>query len=128
MSVTLSGSGAWQRSRYTLFACARPSFDQIENHGNKENSDETGREHASDDRRAHDLAATAPAPEAVHSGTEPRMKANEVIKIGRRRKRAPSSAASTKGLSCSYSSFANSTIRIAFLAAKPISMTRPICE
>src|SRR5208282_5852189 len=29
--------------------------------------------------------ATEPAPEAVHSGTQPRMKANEVIITGRRR-------------------------------------------
>jgi hypothetical protein len=42
--------------------------------------------------------ATDPAPEAVHSGTVPRMNANEVIRIGRKRSRAPSSAASTSGL------------------------------
>src|SRR5947207_9764972 len=38
----------------------------------------------------------APAPEAVQSGTQPRMKAKEVIKMGRRRIRAPVSAASTR--------------------------------
>jgi len=54
------------------------------------------------------------------------MNANEVIKIGRRRKRAPSSAASSSGLPFSYSSFANSTIRIAFFAANPMSMIKPI--
>ena len=70
---------------------------------------------------------TAPAPEAVQSGTQPRMKAKEVIKMGRRRIRAPVSAASTRGLPFSYSSLANSTMRIAFLAARPMSITRPIC-
>ena len=41
---------------------------------------------------------TAPAPVAIHSGTHPRMNANDVIRIGRRRSRAPSSAASVKRL------------------------------
>ena len=72
--------------------------------------------------------ATEPAPDAVHNGTQPRINANDVIRIGRRRSRAPSSAASTRFLPFSNSSLANSTIRMAFLAASPISMTRPICE
>ena len=38
----------------------------------------------------------APAPLAIQSGTQPRMKAKEVMRIGRRRSRAPSSAASTR--------------------------------
>ena len=42
--------------------------------------------------------ATEPAPEAVHSGTQPRINANDVIRIGRSRSRAPSSAASTRSL------------------------------
>src|ERR1700739_734215 len=50
--------------------------------------------------------ATEPAPDAVHSGTQPRMNANEVIMMGRRRRRAPSSAASMSGLPCSYCSLA----------------------
>ena len=72
--------------------------------------------------------ATDPAPDAVHNGTQPRINAKEVIRIGRRRSLAPSSAASTRGLPFSYSSLANSTIRMAFLAARPMSITRPICE
>ena len=36
----------------------------------------------------------APAPEATTSGSEPRMNANDVIKIGRKRSRAASRAAS----------------------------------
>ena len=36
----------------------------------------------------------APAPEAIHNGISPEMKANEVIKIGLKRSLAPSIAAS----------------------------------
>ena len=41
---------------------------------------------------------SAPEPVAIASGTQPRMNANEVIKMGRRRRRAPSRAASCDGL------------------------------
>jgi hypothetical protein len=70
----------------------------------------------------------APDPVANHSGAVPRMNANDVIRIGRSRSRAPSSAASTSGFPSSSRAFANSTIRIAFFAARPISMMTPICE
>ena len=40
---------------------------------------------------------------------------------------AADSAASTRLLPCSCSTLANSTIRIAFFAARPMSMMRPIC-
>ena len=73
------------------------------------------------------LRDSAPAPVAVSSGTTPRMKANAVIRIGRKRSLAAFSAASTSGFPWSNSIFANSTIRIAFFAARPISMIRPIC-
>ena len=72
--------------------------------------------------------ATDPAPVAVHNGTQPRINANEVIRIGRKRSRAPSNAASIRLFPFSNSSLANSTIRIAFFAASPMSMTKPICE
>ena len=71
--------------------------------------------------------AEAPAPVANHSGALPRMNANAVIRMGRRRMRAPVSAASVMLLPDSYSDLANSTIRIAFFAANPISMTKAIC-
>ena len=68
-----------------------------------------------------------PAPVAIISGTTPRMKANDVMRIGRNRSLAPSIAASTIDRpSFSCFAFANSTIRMAFLAASPRSMTRPI--
>ena len=44
------------------------------------------------------LRASAPAPDAVSSGTTPRMNANAVIRIGRKRSFAADSAASTSGL------------------------------
>jgi len=55
------------------------------------------------------------------------MKANEVMRIGRSRRRAPFKAASTSDAPFSSSAFAYSTIRIAFFAESPISMRRPIC-
>ena len=69
----------------------------------------------------------APAPAAIQSGTQPRMKAKEVMRIGRRRSLAPSSAASASDLPFFCSRTANSTMRMAFFAASPISITRPIC-
>jgi hypothetical protein len=47
-----------------------------------------------------------------------------VIKIGRKRRRADSSALWIGFVSCL--ALANSTMRIAFFAASPISMMRPI--
>ncbi|MNC59873.1 hypothetical protein D3C75_1097110 [compost metagenome] len=73
------------------------------------------------------LRASAPAPLARISGITPRMKANEVMMIGRKRNRAAASAASTGPLPFSISVRANSTIRMAFFAARPMSITRPIC-
>ena len=74
-----------------------------------------------------DLRALAPAPLATTSGATPRMKANEVIRIGRKRARAASTAASRIGLpSFTRCSRATSTIRIAFLADKAMSRIRPI--
>ena len=75
-----------------------------------------------------DWRLAAPAPVAIISGTTPRMKAKAVIRIGRSRSRAASIAASTISRPSSRRRLANSTIRIAFLAASPISMTKPICE
>ena len=45
-----------------------------------------------------DRRISAPAPDAITSGTTPRMKANDVIKIGRNRSRDASSVASKHGL------------------------------
>src|SRR5262249_33188960 len=74
-----------------------------------------------------DLRISAPAPEAMHNGTTPRMKANDVIRMGRSRNRDASTVASkTDRPRCKCSSLANSTTRMAFLHASPTSTTRPI--
>ena len=72
------------------------------------------------------LRASAPAPLATSSGSTPSMNEKAVIRIGRNRSRAADSAASRADSPSSDFNFANSTIRIAFLAAIPISMTNPI--
>ena len=67
----------------------------------------------------------APAPLAIISGATPKMNANEVIRIGRNRSRAASIAASRTPSPRCRSSLANSTIRIAFLAARPTTVISP---
>src|SRR5208282_6591729 len=69
----------------------------------------------------------APEPLAIASGRQPRINAKEVIRIGRNRNLAPVSAAVLRSWPFSYLSLANSTIRIAFLAARPKSTIRPTC-
>src|SRR5215213_9672685 len=74
-----------------------------------------------------DLRALAPAPVAITSGTTERMKAIEVIRIGRKRARAASTADWAIGWpSLMCRSRATSTIRIAFLADSAISRIKPI--
>ncbi len=69
--------------------------------------------------------APAPAPLPVTIGTTPRMKASDVIRMGRRRMRAAVMAASTTRIPCALRSLANSTIRMAFLDARPMVVSRP---
>ncbi|MNR34244.1 hypothetical protein D3C85_1519960 [compost metagenome] len=69
---------------------------------------------------------SAPAPLDRINGTTPAMKAIEVIRIGRRRRRAASIAAWRIERPWCSSSWANSTIRIAFLQASPTSTTKLI--
>ena len=63
--------------------------------------------------------APEPAPEPITIGNTPSVNASEVIKIGRKRSRAASIAASLADLPWVTSSLANSMIKIAFLADKP---------
>ena len=65
---------------------------------------------------------------AITSGTTPRMKASEVIRIGRSRMRAASTGGIQGRQSLLLNCSANSTIRMAFLLAKPISITSPIWQ
>ena len=70
--------------------------------------------------------AALPEPTAIHNGAQPKINAIEVIKSARRRSLIPSSAASIRLRPFSNSSLANSTIRMAFFAARPMSTIRPI--
>ncbi|MNH96176.1 hypothetical protein D3C73_488400 [compost metagenome] len=69
----------------------------------------------------------APAPLAIIKGIRPAINAKEVINIGRKRATAPSIEAVTISIPCLYFKLAYSTIRIAFLPSKPISMTNATC-
>ncbi len=68
----------------------------------------------------------APAPEAITSGTRPRMKAKDVIITARKRCPAAEVAAVTGSLPPARSCMATSITRMAFLAASAISTTMPI--
>ena len=64
-----------------------------------------------------------PAPVLIASGNTPMRKAKDVMRMGRRRSRAASIAASARLAPCWNSSRANSTIRMAFFAASLWSPT-----
>ena len=66
-----------------------------------------------------------PAPVDVARGTTPSVKASEVMMIGRNRRCAAASADSSALRPCACRSFANSMIRIAFFADKPMMVIRP---
>ena len=68
----------------------------------------------------------APAPVDTGCGITPRMKHSDVMTIGRKRSFAASIAASKIDRPSRWRSAANSTIRIAFLADRPIRVMRPI--
>ena len=71
--------------------------------------------------------ASREGPSATTKGSSPRMKAKDVIITGRNRSLAPSVAASSNGMPSARRSLANSTMRMPFFAANPISTTMPIC-
>ena len=71
------------------------------------------------------FCAPDPAPVALASGSTPRPKAREVIIIGRILMRTACAAAWTMDSPFSCSSFANSTIKIAFLLTKPMVVSKP---
>ena len=68
----------------------------------------------------------APAPEANTKGRMPKMNASEVMMMGRKRRRTASSVACTSGIPRSTRSLANSMMRMAFFADKPIRVIMPI--
>ncbi|CAM4246336.1 hypothetical protein COSO111634_35820 [Corallococcus soli] len=72
-----------------------------------------------------DLRADAPAPVASISGTTPKRKAKDVIRMGRRRVSAALMADSTTPWPWARSCSPNSTMRMAFFDARPTSITSP---
>ncbi|MNL52539.1 hypothetical protein D3C87_1757270 [compost metagenome] len=68
---------------------------------------------------------TAPAPTDSAKGTTPKMKAKEVITIGRNLNLTASIVDGINPIPQSTLSFANSTIRIAFFAESPIKVIKP---
>ncbi len=68
----------------------------------------------------------APAPVANASGNTPRINARDVMMIGRKRSRTASSVDCISSSPRSTLILANSTIRMAFFADKPISVINPI--
>ncbi|MNH39747.1 hypothetical protein D3C79_1009600 [compost metagenome] len=68
------------------------------------------------------MLPAAPTPVDSIKGNSPKIKANEVIRIGRKRAVAPLIAALTMLIPFLRLSTANSTIKIAFFANKPINM------
>ena len=68
----------------------------------------------------------APAPPAITSGIIPAIIVTTVMRIGRRRSRQASNAASGIDKPCARRSDANSVMRIAVLANRPISMITPV--
>lgn len=71
--------------------------------------------------------ALAPTPNENIKGNRPIIMAKDVIKIGRRRAPAPSTAAQEMLIPIFRRSRANSTIKMAFLANRPINMISAIC-
>ncbi len=76
-------------------------------------------DHAGEHRNPHRVTHLEPAPLDITSGTTPMMKAIDVIRIGRSRKRLASIAACTGVRPANSSSRANSTIRMAFFGRQP---------
>ena len=62
----------------------------------------------------------------ITSGTTPKTNDNAVMRIGRNRRRAATTAESTIEWPCSWCCLANSIRRMAVLLARPINSTRPI--
>ena len=75
----------------------------------------------------NDLLPTAPAPPSTASGIIPITMVETVIRMGRRRSLQAPMAASKMDKPSSRFWMANSVIRMAVLATKPINMMTPVC-
>ena len=90
----------------------------------KHNTEYNGKYHSEENTRTDGL--TEPGPLANTIGSIPNTKAREVIRIGRKRSWAAWMADCIKSPPLSTCTLANSTIKMAFFAASPTSITKPI--
>ena len=102
-------------------------LDEYEQHRNQADAQDRRDEHAREDGHPHHLA-----PLGAGAGRGQQRHDTEDEREGRHQDRAEAQlrrdiVASMSGFPDSSSIFANSTIRIAFFAARPMSMISPIC-
>ncbi len=102
-------------------------LDDDEQRGDEQTARQVDAEHAAENRDADGFASRGACASARTSGRTPSANVNDVIRIGRKRARAASTAESSMGFPAWRNSRATSTIRMAFLADRAISNTRPIC-
>ena len=114
-----------------LGACRRdgePARHHVE-HRREEQAEERHAEHAEEHRGAEAWRISAPAPVAIdqrqHAEDEGEGRSSGSAAAGCA---PPATAASHRLAPSSSACRANSTIRMAFLAARPTSTTRPICD
>ena len=91
-------------------------LDDVVEHRRQEDAEERDAEHAAEDRRAQRLPHLGAGAAETISGTTPRMKANEVIMIGRNRSWQASRVAASLVEPASRWALANSTIKDRVLA------------
>ncbi len=72
------------------------------------------------------FCAPDPAPVLIARGTTPRMKHRDVMMMGRKRIRAASTVADSKSFPLSWRVLANSTMRMAFFAERPMMVNTAI--
>ena len=111
------------------FVVLQAPVDDLEEDRNEEDRQHGGGHHAADHAGADIVLAVAPAPVAIASGKTPATKAIEVIRMGRSRsaRRFQRRFARASGR-CFSPSTANSTIRMAFLAERPMVASKPDLE
>ena len=98
--------------------------DYIE-YRHKGDGQEGGGQHAAEDHGADGLLAGSAGAAGDYQGHHPEDEGEEVMTMGRKRRRVASTAASVMDMPPSRSSRANSTTRMAFLLARAIINTRP---
>ena len=101
------------------------AVDDHEEHRNEENAHGSGKERSAHNTGTNGVLAVCASAGAYGEGHDAKQKAMEVMTMGLRRMVAASTAASTRLLPLSYKVFANSTMRMAFLADRPITAKMP---